>query len=79
MRPFRDVKQYTEKSVVFFLGLTVTFFGFAGFNKQANTRPVKPPSVRLAGFPERGIWGGGKTWPASLLFFDPAKIWIFEF
>jgi hypothetical protein len=54
MGPFRGEDKNTVRSVVFFLKMTVTFFEFEGFNKQANTRPAKPPSVRLAGFSERG-------------------------
>src|ERR1017187_2564896 len=64
--PFGDGTD-TANSVVFFFIETVTFFALEGFHRQANTRPAKPPSVRLAGFPERGP-RGGKTWPASLTF-----------
>src|SRR6266404_3549938 len=45
------------------------FFRSPGVSYAGQHTTGWPPSVRLAGFPGNGkTKGGGKTWPASLLF-----------
>jgi hypothetical protein len=54
-----------------FFGFLRNFFQDSGIIETGQHTTGWSPSVRLAGFPERGKKGGGTTWSASLFIFVP--------
>jgi hypothetical protein len=61
---------FSTAILVNFLRGHETFFGFAGFHSQANTRPASRPPSDLPVPPTWGQGRGGTTWPASSILFS---------